>query len=91
MTDISKCLLVDLYYGDVVNQFDKLLTEMRMSYIKESFHSYVFGRCYKFIVLEYKEQEKIVSYLSNNDKVMGERIITLTDQQIKHLICIFQK
>ena len=91
MTDINKCLLVDLYYGDVVNQFDKLLTEMRMTYIKESFHSYVFGLCYKFIILEYKEQEKIVSYLSNNDKVMGERIITLTEQQIKHLICIFQK
>jgi|APGre2960657444_1045066.scaffolds.fasta_scaffold129298_2 hypothetical protein len=91
MTDISKCLLVNLYYGDIVNQFDKLLTEMRMSYIKESFHSSVFGQCYKFIVLEYKEQEKIVSYLLNKDEVMGKKIITLTDEQIELLICMFQK
>ena len=45
MTERNECLLVNLYYGDVVNEFDKLLTDLRQSYIKVSFHSLVDGWC----------------------------------------------
>ena len=91
MTDVNKCLLVNLYYGDIVSEFDKLLTDMRQSYIKESFHSIVNGWCYKFIIINYKEQEAISSFLSYKENVLTNKIIKLTDDQINFLIDLFLK
>jgi hypothetical protein len=91
MTDRNQCLLVNLYYGDVVNEFDKLLTDMRQSYIKESFHSSVHGQCYKFIIINYKEQEAISLFLLNKENVFTYKTIRLTDEQVNFLIDLFLK
>jgi len=91
MTDRNQCLLVNLYYGDVVSEFDKLLTDMRQSYIKESFHSSVHGQCYKFIIINYKEQEAISLFLLNKENVFTYKTIRLTDEQVNFLIDLFLK
>jgi hypothetical protein len=91
MTDRNKCLLVNLYFGDTISEFDKLLTDMRQSYIKESFHSFVNGWCYKFIIINYKEQEAISSFLSYKENVLTNKIIRLTDEQINLLIDLILK
>jgi len=91
MTNRNQCLQVTLFYGDVVNEFDKLLTDLRHSYVKERFHSSVHGQCYKFIIIEYKEQEAISSFLSHREDVLTNRIITLTDEQVSVLISLFLK
>jgi hypothetical protein len=91
MTNRNQCLVVNLFYGDVVNEFDKLLTDMRQSYIKESIHSFVYGWCYKFIIINYKEQEAISSFLSYDENVLTNKIIKLTDEQINLLFDLFLK
>lgn len=91
MTERNECLLVNLYYGDVVNEFDKLLTDLRQSYIKVSFHSLVDGWCYKFIIVNYKEQKAISTFLSCKENVLTNKVIKLTDEQINLLIDLFLK
>jgi hypothetical protein len=91
MTDRNQCLLVNIYYGDAVSKFDKLLTDMRQSYIKESFHSFVHGQCYKFIIINYKEREAISSFLLNKENVFTHKTIRLTDEQVNFLIELFLK
>ncbi len=93
MTDRNQCLLVNLYYVDGVSEFDKLLTDMKRSYIKTSFHSLVEGWCYKFIILNYKpkEQDAISSFLSCRDDVTTRQIVTLSDDQLSVLIDIIIK
>jgi hypothetical protein len=91
MTNRNQCLLVNLYYGDVVNEFDKLLTDLRHSYVKAIYHSFAEGWFYKFIIINYKEQEAISSFLSHRKDVLTNQIITLTDEEVNVLISLFLK
>ena len=91
MTDRNQCLLVNIYYGDAVSKFDKLLTDIRQSYVKTSYHSLIEGWCYKFIIINYKEREAISSFLSDEKDVVENKIIRLTDEQVNFLIELFLK
>ena len=89
MTNRNQCLQVTLFYGDVVNEFDKLLTNLRYCYVKASYHSFAEGWFYKFTIIKYKEQEAISSFLSHRKDVLTNQIITLTDEQVNVLITVF--
>jgi hypothetical protein len=65
MTDKTSCLRVRVPVQDnLVEEFDKILSDLRECYIKTHWHSFVPPNHYEFLILFYDEKEKITSFLN---------------------------
>ena len=91
MPERNKCLVVELYYGrDAIISFDLLLTEWGVSYVKERLDHYIYGRYYKFIILEYKNQDFIDTFIyAYKEDVIRCECHLITDETIELFRTLF--
>lgn len=77
MTDKTLCLRVRVPIQDnLVEEFDKILSDLRECYIKTHWHSIVPPNDYEFIILFYSEKEKITTFLNEHNIFHRNHIIT---------------
>jgi hypothetical protein len=82
MTDKTSCLRVRVPIQDnLVEEFDKILSDLRECYIKTHWKSIVPPNHYEFFILFYVEKEKITTFLNEYNIFCKPRI--LSDNQLE--------
>lgn len=77
MTDKTSCLRVRVPIQDnLVEELDKILSDLRECYIKTHWHSIVPPNHYEFLILFYSEKEKITSFINEYNIFHKDRIMT---------------
>lgn len=77
MTDKTSCLIVRVPIQDnLVEEFDKILSNLRECYIKTHWKSFVPPNHYEFLILFYSEKDKITSFLNEYNIFHKFRILS---------------